>query len=104
MDKCSEGQVVEIFEKQRAWEEKNRVAEEKKALRETLEKEWRADLQTYNEEVVPAWQAECATIDAAWANQSKKRGRKPSYPWGPRAGPVMAIVGPVRPLGLIGLD
>ena len=37
-------------------------------MRENLEKQWKVDLQLYNEVIIPSWQAECAEIDAVWAS------------------------------------
>ena len=60
-----------------------RVMEERKMLRDTLEKQWKIDLQQYHEVLVPQWQAECAGLDTAWAAAKQLAGRsvkKPSYP------------------------
>ena len=60
-------QEFETLEKQRAAEEKKRLAGEKKIAREALDKQWRVDLQRYNEVDLLLWQAACTEIDTAWA-------------------------------------
>ena len=60
--------------RQLALEEKKRLAEEMKTARETLDRQWRADLQRYHEVVMPEWQAVCTEIDAAWAAAKEATG------------------------------
>jgi len=76
---------AKTLERQQALEEKKRLKEERKTARETLDRQWKADLQRYHEVVMPAWQAECTEIDAAWAAAKQATGRKrgskkPPYP------------------------
>jgi len=79
---------AERARRQQAVEEKKRVAEEKKATKEALDKQWRVDLQRYQEVDIPAWQAECAEVDAAWAAAkqlgTKHAGKRPPYPPRPK--------------------
>ena len=52
------------------------AAEERKTAKETLDRRWRADIQRYHDVVMPAWQAEYAEINAAWAAAKQAAGRK----------------------------
>ena len=70
LKKLSEAEAKKL-ERQLALEGKRRLAEERKTARKTLDRQWRADLQQYNEVVMPVWQAECVEIDAAWTVLSK---------------------------------
>jgi len=69
-------------------EEKKRIAEERKAAKETLDKQWKIDLQRYQEVDIPAWQVECAEVDIAWAAAKqlgqKCSGKRPPYPPRPK--------------------
>ena len=54
--------------------------------RQALDKQWKADLQWYQEIEIPAWQAVYKEIDEALATEkatagvSKHIGKKPPYP------------------------
>jgi len=81
---------AESARRQRAVEEKKRIAKERKATKETLDKQWRIDLQRYQEVDIPAWQAECAEVDIAWAaakqlgQKRSQAGKRPLYPPRPK--------------------
>jgi len=47
---------AESVRRQRAVEEKKRIAQERKATKKTLDKQWRIDLQRYQEVDILAWQ------------------------------------------------
>ena len=49
-------------------------------------KQWRIDIQQYQEVIIPAWKAECIEIDTAWATakQLGQRGKRPPYPPKPK--------------------
>ncbi|RPB19239.1 hypothetical protein L211DRAFT_853423 [Terfezia boudieri ATCC MYA-4762] len=77
--------------RQQALAEKKRIADERKAIRDALEKQWKADLKRYTEVVIPTWQAECTEIDTAWAATKQATGKKrstgmkrPPYPPRPK--------------------
>ena len=57
--------------------ERKRIAE-RKAIRNAVEKQWRVDLKSYTGVVIPAWQAECAEINASWAATKQATGKKRS--------------------------
>jgi len=69
-------------------------------MREALNQQWRSGLQRYQEIEIPAWQAECAEIDQAWAivkaaaKGVKRPGKKPPYPPRPK-GPIKAKGGSI---------
>ena len=68
-------------------EYRERIAEEKKIAKETLEKQWRIDLQYHNEVVIPKWNAACAEINREWlelTGGSKGYGKKPPHPPRPK--------------------
>ena len=81
-----EEEEEEKLYKQQLVEAKKHWAEERKILRETLDKEWRINVRYHNEVMVPRWRAECAEIDIAWAATKQLVGRrsasekKPPYP------------------------
>jgi len=79
---------AESARRQWAVEEKKRLAEERKATKKTLDKQWRIDLQRYQEVDIPAWQAKCAEVDIAWAAAKqlgqKHSGKRPPYPPQPK--------------------
>ncbi|RPB22610.1 hypothetical protein L211DRAFT_850624 [Terfezia boudieri ATCC MYA-4762] len=76
--------------RQQAAIEKKRIAEEKKAIRDAVNMQWKVDLQRYQEVEIPAWQVECIEIDKVWAivktavKGLKRIGRKPTHPPRPK--------------------
>ena len=53
---------AERAKKLRAMEEKRNAAEAKKAAREAVNKQWKADLKRYQNVEIPAWHVHCAEI------------------------------------------
>jgi len=58
-------------------EEKKLIVKQKKVTEEISDKEWKTDLQQYNEVILLAWQPIYQEVDSAWI-PSKEPGRKRS--------------------------
>lgn len=66
---------------------KKKVAEDRKIMRDTIDKQYKADLQHHLTILVPQWQAACKKVDADWAAAKQLAGRaakKPEYPPRPK--------------------
>lgn len=77
----------ERLNRQRVMEYRKRIAEEKKAAKESLEKQWKTDLQYHNDVVIPEWEAACAEINREWlelTGGSRGYGKKPPHPAKPK--------------------